>query len=352
MKGADTAFAALLLHWQAEHGRHDLPWQSNRDPYRVWLSEIMLQQTQVETVHRYYDRFLTRFPDIAALASSDLDDVLAMWSGLGYYSRARNLHRCAITVQREFNGAFPGSMAELEQLPGIGRSTAAAIASICFGERAAILDGNVRRVLSRYLGFDGDLSSHAQVNLLWRHAEELLPRQDLSKDMPRYTQAIMDLGATVCRSSRPACAECPLAVRCAAKRQGLQGRLPFKSRKLVRRAESWWLLWIQNPAGEDWLVKRPDTGIWAGLYCLPVMTDQTLFEKTLNALNIVERVDLPVVVHALTHVDLHLHPVRVKLVQRSPLDFTIPGGWHAATERRNLGLPAPIRAMLDSQRRE
>jgi len=186
-------FADRVVRWQAAHGRGDLPWQGTRDPYRVWLSEIMLQQTQVATVIGYYERFLAHFPDVRALAAAGPDDVLALWSGLGYYSRARHLHSCAQMVAREHGGVFPESAAELQKLPGIGRSTAAAIAAFCFGERAAILDGNVRRVLTRVLGFGADLAQAANERALWKEAQQLLPQTDVRLAMPRYTQGLMDL---------------------------------------------------------------------------------------------------------------------------------------------------------------
>src|SRR5215217_2495304 len=190
-------FATHVVHWQRTQGRHTLPWQNTREPYRVWLSEIMLQQTQVAAVLGYYERFLTRFPDVQGLAQAPLDDVLALWSGLGYYSRARNLHQCARDVVRLHGGEFPRTAGLLATLPGIGPSTAAAISSFCFGERAAILDGNVKRVLTRVLAFGDDLSSGANERILWNHARELLPARELQENMPRYTQGIMDVGATV-----------------------------------------------------------------------------------------------------------------------------------------------------------
>jgi A/G-specific adenine glycosylase len=218
MSSSGNDFASVVIRWQRDHGRHDLPWQQTRDPYLVWLSEIMLQQTQVGTVKAYYARFLERFPDMDALAAADLDEVLSVWSGLGYYSRARNLHRCAQAVRDRFGGKWPRSPDVLETLPGIGRSTAAAIAAFCFGERVAILDGNVRRVLSRVLGFDSDLSKMANQRALWVLAEQLLPVDHLRQTMPAYTQGLMDIGATVCRARGPDCGACPVASVCVARR--------------------------------------------------------------------------------------------------------------------------------------
>ena len=240
MKPAKADLASDVVRWQRTHGRSGLPWQGSRDPYRVWLSEIMLQQTQVSTVLDYYPRFLARFPDVSSLAAAPQDDVLGLWSGLGYYSRARNLHRCAQDVMALHGGRFPADAATLQTLPGIGRSTAAAIAAFCFGERAAILDGNVKRVLTRVLGFDEDIASASATNRLWDQATALLPQH--AADMPAYTQGLMDLGATICSTRKPACLACPLSERCVARREGEPERYPVKTRKLKRSAQSLWLL--------------------------------------------------------------------------------------------------------------
>ena len=210
MSSARKDIARRVVAWQEVHGRNHLPWQQTRDPYRVWLSEIMLQQTQVTTVLDYYARFLARFPDVAALAAAEQDEVLGLWSGLGYYTRARNLHRCARQVVEKHGGVFPASAQVLATLPGIGRSTAGAIAAFCFSERVPILDANVRRVLTRVLGFDKDLASAANERLLWDEAQQLLPQSDLGRAMPRYTQGLMDLGASVCKPRAPRCGDCPL----------------------------------------------------------------------------------------------------------------------------------------------
>jgi A/G-specific adenine glycosylase len=235
MSSSGNDFASVVIRWQRDHGRHDLPWQQTREPYPVWLSEIMLQQTQVGTVKAYYARFLERFPDMDALAAADLDEVLSVWSGLGYYSRARNLHRCAQAVRDRFGGKWPRSPDVLETLPGIGRSTAAAIAAFCFGERVAILDGNVRRVLSRVLGFDSDLSKMANQRALWVLAEQLLPVDHLRQTMPAYTQGLMDIGATVCRARGPDCGACPAASVCAARRDWRSARLSCQEPKAVQK---------------------------------------------------------------------------------------------------------------------
>ncbi|WP_242671265.1 A/G-specific adenine glycosylase [Hylemonella gracilis] len=344
-----------LLRWQAVHGRHDLPWQNTHDPYRVWLSEIMLQQTQVTTVRDYYARFLQRFPDVATLAAAPLDDVLALWSGLGYYSRARNLHACAQKVVTLHGGAFPRNAATLQELPGIGRSTAAAIASICFGERVAILDGNVKRVLTRALGFGGDLAQAAQEKSLWKLADELLPRDDLDQSMPRYTQAVMDMGATVCLPRKPGCLMCPVADLCVARREGRPEVYPVKTRKLKRTAQSLWLLWAQTREGAVWLRQRPASGgtedalksVWAGLHCLELFDSFELLQAAVPASQREGLRELPVFKHVLTHKDLHLHPVH--MVLPASVKVSEQGIWHAAHAWPALGLPAPVRKLLEQQ---
>jgi A/G-specific adenine glycosylase len=340
-----TVFSTEVVNWQKTHGRNDLPWQNTRDPYRVWLSEIMLQQTQVSTVLQYYPRFLARFPDVASLAGAALDDVLGLWSGLGYYSRARNLHACAQGVMSEFGGAFPTTASLLQTLPGIGRSTAAAVASLCFGERAAILDGNVKRVLTRVLGFDADLASGANERQLWEEATRLLPESDLYHAMPRYTQGVMDLGATVCTSKKPKCLDCPVVSTCVAQAQGQPERYPVKTRKLKRSAQSIWLLWaIQDGNDALWLSKRPTPGVWAGLYCFPLFESREALEAAIPEEHRSEMLEVPTFTHVLTHKDLYLHPVQIKLPDAaiSGLD----GAWVAARSWSALGLPAPVRKLL------
>ncbi|KQR50182.1 A/G-specific adenine glycosylase [Acidovorax sp. Leaf160] len=374
--------AALVVRWQKEHGRNHLPWQNTRDPYRVWLSEVMLQQTQVATVLDYYARFLDRFPDVRALAEAPQDDVLALWSGLGYYSRARNLHACARQVVERFGGQFPRTVDELASLPGIGRSTAGAIASFCFGVRAAILDANVRRVLTRVLGFDADLAVARNERLLWDKAEALLPTHDLAETMPRYTQGLMDLGASLCSPRKPACIVCPLHARCVARREGNPEDYPVRTRKLTRSAQAWWLLLQRDAEGRLWLQRRPQTGIWAGLYCPPVFEDRDALEQALvvgqppaamdsmgpHGAGLAAPAaapgsgytlrDLPVSLHVLTHRDLHLHPVLAtggdgawaggSVLAREPEPTAAGSGWFSPSAWAALGLPAPIRKLLDA----
>ncbi|WBY00509.1 A/G-specific adenine glycosylase [Ramlibacter tataouinensis] len=335
-------FAGRVVRWQRQHGRQALPWQGTQDPYRVWLSEVMLQQTQVATVLAYYPRFLQRFPDVAALAAADLDEVLGLWSGLGYYSRARNLHRCAQVVVGEHGGRFPASAASLEQLPGIGRSTAAAIAAFCWNERAAILDGNVKRVLARVLAFGEDLSQAAAVNALWARAGELLPAS--GGDMPAYTQGLMDLGATVCLARKPSCLICPLEAMCAARREQAPERYPVRSRRTRRSSQALWLLQARARDGSVWLEKRPVPGVWAGLYCLPVFDSREALAEALPATARRRLDDRPAFLHVLTHRDLHLHPVVVDLPSAALRGRE--GAWFAGEEWPSLGLPAPVRSLL------
>ena len=332
--------ADCIVGWQGTHGRSGLPWQATRDPYRVWLSEIMLQQTQVATVLGYYQRFLDRFPDVAALAAVPQDDVLSLWSGLGYYSRARNLHRCAQQVVAEHGGQFPRSAELLQTLPGIGRSTAAAIAAFCFGERVAILDGNVKRVLTRVLGFGEDIAVAANERRLWGLAQAQVPAS--GEDMPAYTQGLMDLGATVCLARSPNCLLCPAQDLCSARQQGQPERYPVKTRKLRRTAQSLWLLQARRTDGAVWLEKRPQSGVWAGLYCLPVFDSREALDVAVPSGHALE--DREPFVHVLTHKDLHLHPVEVVMEAQGPGE----GAWFGATHWPSLGLPAPIRKLLEA----
>lgn len=342
------AFSTQLVGWQKSHGRHSLPWQNTRDPYRVWLSEIMLQQTQVATVLDYYTHFLQRFPTVAELAAAQPDEVLGLWSGLGYYSRARNLHRCAQDVVRLHGGQFPQTAELLQTLPGIGPSTAAAIASFCFSERVAILDGNVKRVLTRLTAFSGDLASSVQERTLLAMATELLPRRKLQEDMPRYTQGIMDLGATICTSRQPSCLLCPVQNLCLGLTSGAPERFPVKTRKLKRSALSLSLLWAERPDGAVWLERRPATGIWGGLYCFPVFASEV---ELLGVLPTALRGSLQAVapfVHVLTHKDLRLSPMRLLLPARQAKALRLPGdgAWFGREDWTVLGLPAPIRKLL------
>ena len=341
-------FAPRLIDWQRRAGRHGLPWQGTRDPYRVWLSEVMLQQTQVSTVLTYYPRFLLRFPDVQALAQAHEDEVMALWSGLGYYSRARNLHRCAQVVVSEHGGRFPATAEGLQTLPGIGASTAAAIAAFCHGERISILDGNVRRVLTRLLAFSGDLAQPAQQRLLWDLAQALLPAAPTADDMAAYTQGLMDLGATLCTRSRPRCGDCPMGDLCQGAAQGRPGDFPVKSRTLVRRHESWTLLICRTQIeGQPhvWLQRRPPRGIWAGLHCTPVHASEAEAQASLpdGVTGLVAR-PLAALSHSLTHRELRLQPLLVDV----PADVRPgEGQWVNCSDLPGVGLPAPVRQLLD-----
>ncbi len=329
---ASQGFAAHVVRWQRDAGRHNLPWQTD-DPYRVWLSEVMLQQTQVSTVLAYYARFLQRFPTVADLAAAPLDDVLAAWSGLGYYRRARFLHRCAQVVMRDHAGRFPTTRQGLQTLPGIGRSTAAAIAAFCFGERTAILDGNVKRVLARLLGFGEDLARGPAVDHLWAQADVLLPPDHIG----RYTQGLMDLGAQVCLPRKPRCTACPVATMCVARTEGRVDAYPVKSRALRRGTrESVWL-WLQHHS-RVMLVQRPAEGVWASLWSLPEFNSfNALAAATQGWPGYGEA--LPSSLHVLTHLDWTLHPRR----------WYLPDDAHVETFEASLNLDAPIRWVTPSQ---
>ncbi len=343
-RAAPSAFATRVIQWQRQHGRHGLPWQSTRDPYRVWLSEVMLQQTQVSTVLDYYARFVQKFPTVSALAAAPLDDVLALWSGLGYYSRARNLHRCAQAVVAQHGGEFPRGSQALAMLPGIGRSTAAAIAAFCFNERVAILDGNVKRVLSRHLGFEGDLAKSGPQEALWTQAQALLP----ARAVDVYTQGLMDLGATLCSRTRPYCTRCPVAADCVAFAANEPQRYPVKSRRTKRGQRENALLLLRQ-VGKVWLVQRPATGVWAGLWTLPEFSGVGALE-TACATWRGQGDWLPSVQHALTHFDWALHPLRWTLPARAKRPAVLSAGrWFTLEEALRMGLPAPIRRLLLAQ---
>jgi A/G-specific adenine glycosylase len=355
----DLNFAHHLMHWQRAHGRHHLPWQRDRDPYKVWLSEIMLQQTQVSTVVDYFERFVVRFPTVEALAQAPLDEVMGLWSGLGYYSRARNLHCCAQQVVSQWQGRFPPLPAQLQQLPGIGRSTAAAIAATCFEQRVSILDGNAKRVIARYLGFTDNVATSANEKRLWALAETLLPPAaspaspplQTPSPMATYTQGLMDLGATLCTAKSPACDRCPVQSGCQAHRLQLQTAIPLKQKQLKRSHSSYWLLcaqWQSQEGGQTLLQRRPLKGIWAGLLCLPVFDsyDQLIAALPLSLSKAVV-VSEPVA-HALTHKDLRLFFVSVKVPKggTAPLARRLNGQWLLDTRWPDEGLPAPVRRWL------
>ena len=349
--GLPVDFARRLIAWQRAAGRHHLPWQGTRDPYRVWLSEIMLQQTQVSTVLDYYPRFLARFPDVQALAAAPVDEVMALWSGLGYYSRARNLHRCAQVVVTAHGGQFPDSAAGLEALPGIGASTAAAIAAFCHGERISILDGNVRRVLGRLLAFDEDLARAGAQQRLWGLAQALLPERPSHQDMVAYTQGLMDLGATLCTRSRPRCPQCPVHDVCRAHAQGAEQSFPVRTRQLRRQSVAWWLLVWRRPVTGGWqlyLQRRPSPGIWAGLFCPPVFGSEAELLQAVPSGYRPQVRSLPVVAHSLTHREMRLYPMLLDAPCVMAGEALVPdGAWFDREALPGVGLPAPVRQLLD-----
>ena len=342
----DPEFSADVVRWQKTHGRHALPWQNTRDAYRIWLSEIMLQQTQVAAVIPYYQRFLERFPDVATLASAPAEDVMSHWSGLGYYSRARNLHRCAQRVQAEYDGVFPADPALLADLPGIGRSTAAAISAFAYGTRAAILDGNVKRVFCRVFGIEGFPGAKPVEDQLWRRAEALLPRDD----MQSYTQGLMDLGATLCTRSRPACERCPLAHRCVAFASGRTAELPVRKPKKAVPERHTVMLVIEDD-GHVLLEQRPGTGIWGGLLSLPeVAADDDCERGIARAVApfgiLASHQRLQPFSHGFTHFKLHVAPYRVSLSRRHLMAGQAEHVWYPVGKLAEGPLPAPVKKLL------
>jgi A/G-specific adenine glycosylase len=340
--------AAALLEWHKQQGRHDLPWQLDRTPYRVWVSEIMLQQTQVATVIPYYQRFMARFPNVEALAEAPIDDVLHLWTGLGYYARARNLHRAACRIQEDFNGEFPKTFEEVGSLPGIGRSTAGAILALSRGERFPILDGNVKRVLARYFGVEGSTAEKAVADRLWQLSDACTP--DELVDV--YTQAIMDMGATVCTRHKPLCAYCPLSKDCFAKATGRQAELPTpRTAKGARRSREIFMLVAMRSDGSVLLERRPETGIWGGLWCLPefetVSAASIYAGQTLEAAAAQPK-SLSIVEHAFTHFDLVITPLLTTCAGHAGVMDTIPTLWYNARDPARIGLPAPIKTLLET----
>jgi len=340
--------APRLLAWFAEHGRKDLPWQRNPTPYRVWVSEIMLQQTQVATVIPYFERFMQQFPDVTSLAAAPLDEVLHLWSGLGYYARARNLHEAARVVVEEFGGQFPDTVEAMQHLPGVGRSTAGAILALSRHERHPILDGNVRRVLARCFAVEGWPGERAVDTRLWELSDLCTPAMDVHS----YTQAIMDLGATVCTRARPDCEHCPLDEICLAKGRGLQAVLPTaRPAPRDRRVEGTYMLLAVTPGGEVLLSRRPSRGVWGGLWSLPEFKDTDSARAW-----IMDRLDLehpelqglPALKHSFTHFDLNILPLRLK-IEAPPAAVAEQGYvWYNTRAPAKLGLAAPVTALIEA----
>jgi A/G-specific adenine glycosylase len=338
-------FHRAVLAWFDRHGRHDLPWQVEKTVYSTWISEIMLQQTQVKTVIPYFHRFMARFPTVHELADAELDEVLHLWTGLGYYARARNLHRAARIISRERGGAFPPSVEELERLPGIGRSTAGAILSIATGKRAVILDGNVKRVLARFHAVAGWPGSAAVLKNLWAHAEQATPLQRVGD----YTQAMMDLGATLCTRARPNCQLCPLRPGCKAWALNLTGQLPSPRPKKVLPVKRTLMLLIHNAKGEILLQRRPPSGIWGGLWSLPEVDTLPAAATTLGlALDEAATELLPPLRHTFSHYQLEITPARVAL--KDPTNSVMEGPpilWYNSEQPATIGLAAPVKRLLE-----
>jgi A/G-specific adenine glycosylase len=347
---SDPLFADRLIAWQARHGRHDLPWQRTRDAYRIWLSEIMLQQTQVATVGPYFDRFVAAFPDVRALAAASRDHVLAQWSGLGYYRRAHRLHDAAKAIVERHGGVFPRTPEAIAELPGIGRSTAAAIAALAFGERAPILDGNAKRVLARHRGIAGYPGKRDVEAALWREAERRLPAHG---DVAAYTQGLMDLGATVCTRTRPACGACPVAGDCVARSIGRVDSLPAPRPRRTLPQRGLRVLVVER--ANEWLLeKRPPAGVWGGLWSLPELeldADVDLACRDRFGVDVATSEQLAPIEHGFTHYRLTLHPQRVRVAEAPRRSAGKPACvWLSRDEALAAPLPAPIRRLLRTLR--
>jgi A/G-specific adenine glycosylase len=338
-------FSARLLAWHRRHGRHDLPWQGTRDAYRIWVAEIMLQQTQVAAVIPYYRRFLERFPDIATLAGAPQDEVLRLWSGLGYYSRARNLQRAAQLVVERHGSAFPRALEEIEALPGIGRSTAAAIAAFAYGTRAAILDGNVKRVLARHFAVAGFPGEKRVEERLWQLAEDQLPPRAIG----RYTQAMMDLGATLCARAKPRCTDCPLAQSCQGLALGRVRDFPApRPAKAVPTRATHMLLLVRG--GEVLLEKRPSSGIWGGLWSLPELEDGARVRahcRTIYGCSISAPQPLAPLAHGFTHFKLNIQPLLCRVEKLAPAAREAGQIWLTLEEARGAAIPVPARKLIE-----
>lgn len=350
-----SAFAPRLLEWFDAHGRHDLPWQIQRTPYRVWLSEIMLQQTQVTTVIPYFQRFVDALPDLHALANAPSDDVLALWSGLGYYSRARNLHAAAKICMAEHDGELPRDFDALHALPGIGRSTAGAILAQAWNELQPILDGNVKRVLTRLHGIDGWPGLPAVEKQLWTIADASLPASPAARlRMADYTQAQMDLGATLCTRTRPKCDTCPFVDLCIAKRDGLAGEIPAsKPKKAIPQRETR-MVWLRDADRRTLLLRRPSTGIWASLWSLPEVDDveaiNALAKLHIASNHTATSRELPAIEHAFSHYRLRIHPHLFDgVAPRARVGDNDDLRWASHEELASLGIPAPVRKLIEKE---
>ena len=329
-----------IVKWHKQHGRHDLPWQNTRDAYRIWVSEIMLQQTQVTTVIPYYERFMASFPTIADLAAADNDTVMHHWTGLGYYARARNLHKAAKQVVESHNGVFPTEFDNVLALPGIGRSTAGAVLAFSQQQHHAILDGNVKRVLSRFYEVEGWYGKKAVENELWELAEANTP----AKEVSTYTQAIMDFGATLCTRSRPNCDACPLKNNCGAFANQRTAELPHGKPKVAKPTKQTFMLLIQNEDGEVLLQQNPPSGIWGGLWC-PPQCQQLDAITHIGDLVIEQKTTLPILKHTFSHFHLEITPVLCSYKQTHSVAEN-NYQWYKLASSQELGLAAPVKKLL------
>lgn len=342
-----NSFSKRLLDWFEKNGRHDLPWQKDQTPYRVWVSEIMLQQTQVATVIPYFQRFMQTFPDVKALAKANLDDVLHLWTGLGYYARARNLHKAANIIVNDHHAEFPETLDEIMLLPGIGRSTAGAILSQARGERHPILDGNVKRVLSRYYAVEGWPGQKKVEQILWSYAELNTPK----KSVRDYTQAIMDLGATVCVRRNPHCELCPLITGCIARKTERQQDYPEAKPKKIKPNKDTVFAIIENRKGEVLLQQRPPSGIWGGLWCFPEYSSREELAKKISKQfgKIEQQTEYKKFKHTFSHFHLMIRPVHIKLAEKvSMMEDAGKSTWLDLNEYASLGFPAPVVSMLEA----
>ncbi len=342
-------FANRLLAWFEDHGRKDLPWQRDISPYRVWVSEIMLQQTQVQTVIPYFERFMASFPDVSALADAGQDEVLAHWSGLGYYARARNLHKAAQVVRDDFGGIFPRKFDAVVALPGIGRSTAGAILSIACGQRHPILDGNVKRVLARHAAIEGWPGKTSVASELWALADEYTPDERVAD----YTQAIMDLGATLCTRSSPACERCPVATDCTARKKGSATFFPGKKPRKEKPCRTTTMV-LASADGCVLLERRPEAGIWGGLWSLPEVNESSIEEwcNATLATAPVETESWDVMRHSFSHFDLDIQPVVVRIEPaRGKVADSERETWHPLDAPPPGGIAAPVRKLIDELRK-
>jgi A/G-specific adenine glycosylase len=343
-----STFSQHLLAWYDRHGRKTLPWKRRRDAYRIWISEIMLQQTQVATVIPYFARFIERFPDVGALARARVDSVLHLWTGLGYYARARNLHRAAQAIVREHGGKFPRDIEAVQMLPGIGRSTAGAILAQAFDRRHPILDGNVRRVLTRYHAIDTPAKARATEEQLWKLAEQHTPH----KRVADYTQAIMDLGATVCRRVKPDCARCPVRRGCAACRLGRPADFPVSARRapLPVRTVNWVL--IRDTRERVLMQRRPPAGLWGGLWAFPETTAEDIADwcRAEHGLVVKPQAALPTWRHTFSHFHLDITPVPAQLLRATAAMETAGTLWYNLRSPLARGVSAPVKRLLQQLR--